>query len=160
MLDDFDKPIRKDRPEDQGGGIIVYTRKGIITHRRYDLELQNLESVWLDITHNRHRITLGTVYRPPKSPVYKWNLFAQMVENALVALFDNLDIVGDLNDDLLPDTPFHLKNIMKSFQLSQLIDEPTRITPTSRTLLDPIVTNNLNLVKTSHHSPVITMAPS
>ena len=55
--------------------------------------------------------------------------------------------MGDLNDDLLPDTPCHLKNMIDSFKLYQFIDEPTRITATTQTLLDPVITNNINFVE-------------
>ncbi len=45
LLDEFEESLRKDRIEDQGGGITVYIKKGIITHKCHDLQLQNLESI-------------------------------------------------------------------------------------------------------------------
>ncbi len=108
LLDGFEEPLRKDRMEDQAGGITVYIKKGIITHRCHDLELQNIESI-------QHKFTLGIIYRPPRTPVYKCNILAQMTQNSLMSPFDNVIIIGDLNNDLFPDTPCHLKNIITLF---------------------------------------------
>ncbi len=94
LLDGFEEPLRKDRIEVQGGGITVYIKKGIITHRRHDLELQNLETIWLDITHHRRKFTLRIIYRPPRTLVYKRKILAQMTENSLMSPFDNVIIMG------------------------------------------------------------------
>ena len=55
-------------------------------------------------------------------------------------------ILGDLNCDLLPIVSDcatkKLKSLLETYQLSQLIDEPTRITKTSSTLIDHLITNN------------------
>ena len=48
-IEGFQKPIRKDRLEDGGGGIIVYVKEGVIFKRRNDLESNNLECVWIEI---------------------------------------------------------------------------------------------------------------
>ncbi len=142
----FHDPVRKDRTEDGGGGIVVYLKTDLIGTRRSDLECDDLESIWLDIRAGNNKFTLGTIYRPPNSPVHRWNLIADSIENANPNLFNKILVVGDLNDDLLPDTPCHLLDIIETFQLFQFISEPTRITPTTETLLDPVISNHFNLV--------------
>ena len=142
----FHDPVRKDRAEDGGGGIVVYLKTDLIGTRRSDLECDDLESIWLDIRAGNNKFTLGTIYRPPNSPVHRWNLIADSIENANPNLFNKILVVGDLNDDLLPDTPCHLLDIIETFQLFQFISEPTRITPTTETLLDPVISNHFNLV--------------
>ena len=36
--------------------------------RRNDLEMQNLECVWIEITTHDKKVLIGTFYRPPNSP--------------------------------------------------------------------------------------------
>lgn len=50
-------------------------------------------------------------------------------------------ILGDFNDDLLSNNS-KLKKIIANAKLSQIVTKATRITPTSATLLDIILTNN------------------
>jgi len=60
----------------------------------------------------------------------------------------HLFILGDLNDDLLvPQSKLH--RIMHVSKLSQVINKPTRITETSKTLLDVIITNNPDIISSS-----------
>ena len=51
---------------------------------------------------------------------------------------------GDLNEDLLKVN--RLEQILNKLNLCQLIKEPTRITPRSKTLIDVIITNNRDSV--------------
>ncbi len=62
-------------------------------------------------------------------------------------------ILGDFNDDLLSQGN-KLGNVIKSNKLVQLIEVPTRVTPTSSTLLDLVVTNNPGLVLSKTVVPV------
>ena len=69
-----------------------------------------------------------------------------MVENIELAPSMNMQmiILGDLNfnyqiDESLSSNPIHL--IENLFQMSQIIEEPTRKTPTTSTLLDVILTS-------------------
>ena len=56
-------------------------------------------------------------------------------------------VLGDLNCDILKadeDSNFptkKIKSLYEIYQLSQLIDKPTRITMTTKSLIDHIVTN-------------------
>ena len=84
-------------------------------------------------------------YRPPNSQIE----FLDKIE----VLFQNLDkehkeliIVGDLNCDFLSNNiSNHTKrfnDIVNIFQLTQLIDQPTRITEKTASLLDVALVNN------------------
>ena len=66
-------------------------------------------------------------------------------------------LMGDLNCDFLKKNPVtsHMSVFMDMFNLNQLVTKATRITPTSKTLLDVILTTNSNMcVNTDviHHS--------
>ena len=60
----------------------------------------------------------------------------------------NSVILGDLNEDLL-EKPDFAKDIMVSFNISQHIDKPTRITAHSETLIDHIYTTDRNMISSS-----------
>ena len=63
-----------------------------------------------------------------------------------------LFILGDFNDDYLK-TGNHLGKICKSLDLKQIIEKPTRITQHSRTLLDLIIANNVDMIVQSDVIP-------
>ncbi|VDI23673.1 Hypothetical predicted protein [Mytilus galloprovincialis] len=65
--------IRKDRHETQdktGGGVLVYINNLMAYERRKDLEIGNVESIWLQINFPSTKpILLCSVYRPPDMKV-------------------------------------------------------------------------------------------
>ena len=59
---------RKDRPHKLSGGLLVYIAVHINFKRRNDNELDDLKSIWLQITFpNNKPILLNFEYRPPSS---------------------------------------------------------------------------------------------
>ena len=62
-------------------------------------------------------------------------------------------LLGDLNCNMLDGSNNHnsstLTNILDIYGLSQLISEPTRITPTSRTLIDLCITSSPEKISSS-----------
>ena len=67
MLQSFNKPERKDRPGDSHGGVMLYVKEGIHYKRRNDLELRNIESIWIEVANSHKRVLVGVFYRPPNS---------------------------------------------------------------------------------------------
>ena len=60
--------------------------------------------------------------------------------------------MGDTNCDLFDpsnNNTKNLKRILNSFELTQLIKEPTRTTATTKTIIDHIITNKPNMVSNS-----------
>ena len=107
------------------------------------VNLNALSSQLLDPTPRPFFVS--TWYRPPNS--------AQDVFRHFESLVDMLDseqkdfyLLGDLNCNMLDESNNHnsstLTNILDIYGLSQLISEPTRITPTSRTLIDLCITSS------------------
>jgi hypothetical protein len=79
---------------------------------------------------------LGTVYRNVDSLVEYWHRLNNNISGVVdVHGSNNIIIVGDINEDLLDNRSKHLKNTISMFAFHQLINEPTRITETSETLL-------------------------
>ena len=57
-------------------------------------------------------------------------------------------IIGDTNSDFIKPTNYtaHLKRIIKNHGLTQLIEDPTRTTNSTATLIDHIITNKPDIV--------------
>ena len=65
-LPTFHPPERKDRLSDRYGGVILYVKDTLTYTRRYDLELNRLECIWIQIKlHNKRNVLYGVFYRPP-----------------------------------------------------------------------------------------------
>ena len=129
-------PFRKDR-NSSGGGVIVYTNNNLNVKSRPDLDFDG-EVIWLEIDMPRCKLLLCTVYRPPNAEVSFWDNFQQSVENALNSS-QYVVITGDLNIDLLTNHENRLVNLIRLHGLKNLITEPTRISNTRQSLLDPIL---------------------
>ena len=66
-FNDFQLPFRRDRESDSHGGILVYVKNDIPCKRRDDLELNNIECLWVEINVRNKKLFVGTFYRQPKS---------------------------------------------------------------------------------------------
>ena len=122
--------IRKDRNRN-GGGIALYIKNNISYSERIELTL-GLKMICVEINKGHCRpFLLSAWYRPP---------------NSEIGLFDNIELfqsksdlenkelilIGDINCDYMkvPLDPHsrRLQFLCSLYQLSQLIDQPTRIT--------------------------------
>ena len=92
---------------------------------------------------NNKRFYFCCAYRPPNSSVEFWDLLNESIEKVKYINFPNFFLVGDLNDNYFIDN-CHLRNLVNNCNLTQIIDEPTRVP--SNTLLDVIVTNAPSLI--------------
>ena len=93
-------------------------------------------------------ILVATFYRPPKSPVLWFEQFIEMCENAYCEGKESI-IMGDFNIDFLkPDAiPKQWIDIMESYNLTQRIMTPTRITNYSKTCIDHTYVTNAEHVQ-------------
>ena len=126
--------FRRDRVGDSHGGVCVYVKNKLHVRRRNDIEIQNLECVWIEITTHNKKVPTGTFYRPPNS------------SNDTLADDTNIQdilILGDFNLDILKQLPSRkINNVCQYFGLDQLISEPTHFTETSSSVKDLIFTSN------------------
>jgi len=101
--------------------------------------------------------TFVGIYPPPTSikvPKTVWIYELGSLLEAITYLPGNYFLLGDYNADLIaPDKPpkdgRSLLDLLDIYNLHNLISSPTRITKTSTTLLDLVITNNKNRVLTS-----------
>jgi hypothetical protein len=135
-----------------GGGVALYIKNNIPYTERKDLVPDYLEMTCVEITRQHSKpLLIATWYRPPNSELdiftnFELFLFKCDMENK------ELFLVGDLNCDvnkLAPDSQTHkLQNLCSLYQLTQVINEPTRITETTSTLIDLILTNKPEYIST------------
>ena len=62
------RPERKDR-DDGHGGVILYVKETLRYKRRADLEIRDIECIWIELINNHQRILFGLFYRPPISNI-------------------------------------------------------------------------------------------
>ena len=131
-----------------GGGIGFYIKDSINYRIRSDLNDPDIEILTIEIvTKNVKPFFITTWYRPPSDSIDSLYKF----ENCL-QLIDQSDkesiIIGDMNYDFLPteisSQALEFKFITRLYQYEQLINEPTRVTENSRTLIDHFYTTNPN----------------
>jgi hypothetical protein len=164
----FQKPFRRDRgPEKNGGGVVVYIKENIYAYRRPDLEVNGIEAIWIQIKINGNKVLYGTFYVPPKSNTDSWNKVENSIESAVND--DSIDYVivtGDFNDNQLDVNNVKMRNISMQYSLQQLVEDPTNFTEHSSSLIDLILTNDVNFVpyagvgpplldQVRYHCPVI-----
>jgi hypothetical protein len=81
------------------------------------------------------------VYRPPGTTESFWDNFDYSLEQAL-NFTEDIIITGDLNVDLLTQTNHKLNEIMTLYDLTNVINEPTRM----GAILDPVIVSNIDIV--------------
>ena len=134
------KIFRNDRKSKRGGGVCVYVRD------HYDCKKiripnlpENPETLWVEVTVKHKKIAIGTLYKAPKIPC---RVFQEAYES-LMHVYTNYEdpiLTGDFNVNMLKPESNECKTLLDTiidpFELTQLIKTPTRITATSRTLID------------------------
>ena len=126
-----------------GGGLLIYTKSYLSCIHRDDLEIAGIEMIWMEVKNNRQiPFLLCYCYRPPSSS----SDWITKVENAIEkANTEQKEIIllGDFNFNLLSETSATKQwlDITDNLNLKQLVETPTRVTDTSRTLIDHAFTN-------------------
>ncbi len=122
------------------------------------MENDHIESVWLQIKLNGKTVLYGTFYVPPGSSNDIWDLVDDSIESAVNDnRADYIIVTGDFNDNQL-NMNFNskIRNISTRYSLSQLIDEPTNYTEHSASLIDLILTNDVNFIPYTAVGPSLT----
>ncbi len=142
QLDGFDELFRKDNSA-HSGGFLIYVSSDLRPKRILELETFLPDSIWIEIKDHTQTFIIGTVYRPPHYPVAFWEQFNICLEKVTDAC-NNVILVGDINEDQLNLTTHKFRDILMLNNMINIINEPTRVTNSSSTLIDPIaVTSNI-----------------
>ena len=100
-LSGFKLPYRRDRQGDNHGGICVYVKDSIFSKRRPDLEMPDIECVWIEVSTRHKKLLLGIFYRPPSSSA---DVLASNKNSVGLAYDTNISdilVTGDFNLDML-----------------------------------------------------------
>ena len=143
--------FRSDRRNKRGGGVCCYVRDEYIAKK---IKIPNVpaspEFMFVEISLLHQKLAIGTFYKAPKIPAKVFH----DAHDSLVYIFNRYEepiLTGDFNIDMLKTESLDFRvlndSIIEPFNLTQIIDQPTRITESSRTLLDLFCVKNLDKVK-------------
>ena len=120
----------------------MYAHKNLNPKIRPDIHIEGSEDLFLEITHDKHKNKIvGVIYRPPSS---SFDTFLENLETCLQRLSNehkDIYLMGDFNTDLsLPhnNSSRRLLNTLLSYAIRPHIDQPTRMTDSTETLIDNI----------------------
>ena len=149
----------------RGGGVMLYIKEHIGAIHRVDLERHDTEILWAEVTLQSKKVFVGVGYRPPGMTSLQIDDFLTSLDNQIEAVMrenpDTLLLLGDFNDrcvhweDRHTDSEMGLKfyDFIKDRNLFQLVDEPTRITDTTDSLLDLIITDSPGYIENVNTLP-------
>lgn len=134
--------LRVDRLH-RGGGIALYLRNNL----QFNLiQTSNvIEQLWVSLRVRDKILIVGVCYRPPQINA---KLFVDALEESLstsMQISDSIYCLGDLNIDLLqldfPSTGY-LLSMLEALNMQQVLKDPTRISSTSASMIDLILTSD------------------
>ena len=137
---------RKDRTS-RGGGVALYARSDIPHRRRHDLEniidkfTSGLEIIIIVATvRTKERWIYVVGYKPPgiKDMTF-YDVFSTLCD-LILQESTNIVILGDNNCDFMADSP--LKDMCKTFDLQNLVTEPTCFKNKNGSLIDLCLVSN------------------
>ena len=130
--------FRHDRYSGYGGGVAIYTSNTLNCARMYGLESDNIESLWIQIIQpNTSSILACILYRPPQMLIEWYNHFESQLEKAYL-VSHKIIVMGDTNIDFLKAIPQRWLEVIHSYDFTQIINSPTRVSNSSVTLIDHI----------------------
>lgn len=161
-LDDFHAPLTKHRNR-HGGGVALYIKNSLPIKRLHELELPGEEWIWAEVHIRDISIIICCIYLPPNATVERQNEFidrlTESTTRAQIFMAKSIILLGDmnvgnifLNDNLLTNssgiTPFdmRLKDASDALELTQLVNEPTRVDNETANLRDLLFINSPDLV--------------
>ncbi len=143
--------FRRDRNKGKGGGLLVYVKNTITCNLIEWSQEIDMEYIGLNMSLSpQMSFIVICLYRPPSTN----NIFYEHLHNILKQCDGKKELIlmGDFNINWDKKTERKkLKEITNKFNLSQLIQGPTRITNSSQTQTDLIFTNRPQRVTTSHN---------
>ena len=137
--------IRKDRSDTKdkaGGGLILYFQNKINCKRRPEFEITNIETIWSEITlPNSKPFLICTAYRP-SNEISSWIDLLVVEPSAAQSSGLELILMGDIIIDFRSCSNNKWFQLIQLFDLTQLVTDFTRITPTTATIIDHIYSSN------------------
>ena len=143
-----------------GGGVSTYIRDSVRFKPRDDVPVDDLELICIEIELPKCKPFLVVAwYRPPSSPVGAFEKLEKVLSfldkegKEMIFLGDtNCDLTEKIADQPIDNDSRHMCNLYGLFSLKQLIEEPTRVTLNTSTIIDHIATTCArNITKSGVH---------
>ena len=112
--------------------------------------IYDLESISVEVKIVMHKPFIVTSLYSPNHTVEYFNKLESLIANNDLEKRESI-LIGDIKCDFLKPTSYtaHLKRLIKTYSLTQLIKEPTRTTHTTQTIIDHLITNRPERVSES-----------
>ena len=143
--------FHKDRDMKCRGGVGIYINEKFPAKLiKLPNDLVQPEMIFTEITVGKIKIAIGVIY---KSPLIPYGVYANMHENlvAVTSKYEHCLLIGDMNIDFLKQSSSALKffksYVTEPFALTQVINQPTRVTSSTSTLIDLMLTSSPENVK-------------
>ena len=139
-----------------GGGVLFYVNEQLESHLLKHQNISDHEALWIKVCLKKTKpLFLCVVYRPPASTVSALDTTSNLcsyLENCVKNLPQEKEvfILGDFNCNMLTKNALcsKIKDLCSQISFKQLVEEPTRVTKTSSSLLDLILSNSAHISKT------------
>lgn len=139
---------------DRGGGVGFYVKHNYQANVLNIKEVDEMvEQIWATIKINSVVLGIGVIYRPPRfNAIQSLNILESSVSD-IIPLCDELLVMGDLNINLLKQNNVTdaFDSFLNTFNLSQVVREPTRCLAEASSLLDVVMLSDDNLLSGSVH---------
>lgn len=146
---------RLDRQNEKShGGVMCYVKDSLSFKQNIDLCDKDIEALFIEINLPKTKpILVGNVYRPPSCTVDYLDIL-DVVFQKCNNIYDDVYILGDFNLDVSKTCNLRkVLNLANNSHMKQLITDYTRITETSKTILDLIfVSNPDHVISSGVHS--------
>lgn len=140
--------VHKARIGKRGGGVGFYVRRGIVT-KILQHPHSMLEQLWIEVRLSGGTLALGTAYRPEDISVQ--DALDSLSESInVMSHCDYICVLGDLNINLLSVESVQSREFLlfsNQHNMVQLVDEPTRVTDNTESLLDIVLTDDTSRCK-------------
>ena len=143
LINNHKSPTRLDRSE-FGGGLMQYTRNGIICNRVPSFEVSSLELLCSELVVTKKKWIIYSVYRPPNFDIETFLSSLSTSINRALDKYDNIIIMGDINIDTHSKTDPSFDKLVSFcdvFGLSNLVTSKTCFTKNHSSSIDVILTN-------------------
>lgn len=130
------------------GGVIIYVKKNINSSIICNVAALEYWSLFIKLQINNQLFVVGAIYRSPNGNYEEFlNFFGQKIENEDICKNEVL-IMGDFNINFNDTENYNTKklnNMIRDSGYKQIMNHDTRITNTSSTMIDLIITNMYDL---------------
>lgn len=132
-----------------GGGVCLYVNSHYSVKVRHDLSVSDgyTDSLFLEVKmSNGSSIVIGIIYRPPNSDYETFRIHFDNLLFSINQMNKNSIILGDFNIDISKEDikGIDFMNMLYSSSFFPTIDKYTRVTESSRSKIDNIITNIQN----------------